>query len=328
MRELRSKNVLITGGLGFIGSNIAQRCVSLGAKVTIYDACLDPYGWNFANIKEIKDKVNFVRGDTRNFSLLKKHIQGKHIIFDCAAQISHMISVKEPLLDVDITVRGGLNVLEAARQLNSSARLVYASTRGVIGKMLHRPVDESHPTNPVDVNVINKLAVEKYYMLYHRVHQMKTSAVRINNAYGERGQMRHGDYGIVNWFIRKAMLGEQITINGPGTQTRDYLHISDVVDAMLLAAVKKEAIGQVFNIGSGTETKFIGMCNMILKATGSRMKIAHGLWPKDRKAIEIGNIVFSSKKILDMLGWQPKVSLEDGLRRTVDFYRKRKEAYF
>lgn len=328
IHSMNGKKVLIFGGLGFIGSNIAQRCVALGATVTIYDACLDPYGWNFSNIKEIKEAVTFVKGDTRDFDALKNVIVGQDIIYDCAAQISHLISVKDPLLDIDITLRGGMNVLEAVRQHNSNAILIYAGTRGAVGKMLQKPITEEHPTDPVDVNGVNKLAVEKYYLLYHRLYDMNTCVIRINNTYGERADMRHGDYGIVNWFLRKAMLGEQIVINGDGSQTRDYNYIQDVVDAMLLAAQKPAAIGQLFFLGSNLETKFIDMCNLILEVVGSSMKIQTQPWPADRKAIEIGNFMVNPEKIHRMLGWWPKTSLLEGLEKTHAFYKERQEEYF
>lgn len=328
LQRMNGKKVLIFGGLGFIGSNIAQRCVALGATVTIYDACLDPYGWNFSNIKEIKEAVTFVKRDTRDFDALKNVIVGQDIIYDCAAQISHLISVKDPLLDIDITLRGGMNVLEAVRQHNPNAILIYAGTRGAVGKMLQKPITEEHPTDPVDVNGVNKLAVEKYYLLYHRLYDMNTCVIRINNTYGERADMRHGDYGIVNWFLRKAMLGEQIVINGDGSQTRDYNYIQDVVDAMLLAAQKPAAIGQLFFLGSNLETKFIDMCNLILEVVGSSMKIQTQPWPADRKAIEIGDFMVNPEKIHRMLGWWPKTSLREGLEKTHAFYKERQEEYF
>ena len=328
LNSMNGKKVLVIGGLGFIGSNIAQRCVSLGSDVTIFDACLDPYGWNFANIKEIKEKVTFIKGDTRDCDALKRVIIGQDIIYDCAAQVSHLISVKEPLLDIDITLRGGMNVLETIRQFNKDAIVVYAGTRGAVGKMLIKPITEEHPTHPVDINGINKLAVEKYYLLYHQIHGLKTCVIRINNTFGERADMKHGDYGIVNFFIRKAMSNEQIIINGNGLQTRDYNYVQDVVDAMILAAQKPEAIGQLFFLGSNQETRFIDMCTMILDAAESKMKIEKRQWPADRKAIEIGDFVVNPEKIHRMLGWWPRTSLQEGLQKTVDFYKERRVEYW
>jgi len=326
--RMNGKKVLVIGGLGFIGSNIAQRCVVLGAHVTIYDACLDPYGWNFANIKEIRDRITFVKGDTRDIQSLKNAIVGQNIIFDCAAQVSHLISVKDPHLDIDITLRGGMNVLETVRHFNKDAVLIYAGTRGAVGKMVIKPITETHPTDPVDVNGVNKLAVEKYYLLYHRLYGMKTAVVRINNTYGERADMRHGDYGIVNWFLRKAMCNEQISINGEGLQTRDYNYVQDVVDALLLCAQKKEALGEMFFLGSNQETRFIDMCETILSVTGSSMAIEKKPWDAARKAIEIGDFVVNPAKIHSLLGWWPKTSLRLGLEKTYDFYKVREAEYF
>ncbi len=328
IENMNNKKILIIGGLGFIGSNIAQRAVELGATVTIFDACLDPYGWNFANIKEIREKITFIKGDTRDKEAVEQVIKNKDIIYDCAAQISHLISVKDPHLDIDITLKGGMNVLEAVRHHNKDAILIYAGTRGAVGKMQIKPITEDHPTDPMDINGINKLAVEKYYLLYHRIYNMKTCVVRINNTYGERADMKHGDYGIVNWFLRKAMLNEQISINGEGHQTRDYNYIQDVVDAMLLCAQKQEALGQLFFLGSNQETRFIDMCNTILEVTNSPVQIHKNPWDPARKAIEIGDFVVNPAKINAMLGWWPRTSLKEGLQKTLAFYKERQEEYF
>lgn len=328
LSDMEGKEVLITGGLGFIGSNIAHKCASLNANVTIYDACLDPYGWNFANIREIKNKIKLIKGDTRDFELVKKTMNGKDIVFDCASQISHTISVKQPFLDLEINCKGPLNLLEAARKANDGVKFVYAGTRGQIGKMMHSPIGEEHPTNPVDMNGINKLAAEKYYLLYNKLYGIKATSLRINNAYGIRCQMRHGDYAIVNWFIRKALLSEQIAIYGTGKQTRDYSYVEDIVDAMVLAAQSKKADGEYFMVGTEKPISLIDMCNLILKAAGSKMKISHLEWDKERKSIEIGNFCVSYKKLKKVLGWHPKTPLLEGLKKTVEFYRERKDEYF
>ena len=326
LKELKDQEVLITGGLGFIGSNLAHSLIALKANVTIYDACLDPYGWNFANIKEIKDKVTFLKADTRDMDILKKHIKEKDIIFDCAAQLSHTISMENPFLDIDINVRGTLNVVEATRQVNDKAKLIYASTRGVIGKMLYSPIDENHPTNPVDINGINKLTAEKYYMLYNKIYGLNTTSIRINNTYGIRSQMKRGDYSIINWFIGLVLQNKPIPIYGDGSQTRDYNYVQDVVDAIILTAQRKESTGEIFMLGSGQETKLIDAVNLIIKLTG-KGKIEKKPWPKERKNIEIGNFLVSYEKINSYLGWHPKTGLENGLRKTIQFYQQRLQDY-
>lgn len=323
LKPMRGESALITGGLGFIGSNIAHRLVSLGAHVTVYDACLDPYGWNFANIREIKDSVKFIKGDTRDIELLKEHVRDKDFVFDCAAQVSHNLSIKKPFLDVDINCRGALNVLEAVRHCGGKAKVVYAGTRGELGRLERTPADETHPTNPVDINGINKLAAEKYNLLYNKIYGIRTTSIRINNTYGPRSQMRNDDYGIVNWFIRRALLGEEIVMHGEGNQTRDFNYVDDVVDAMVLAAQSDKADGEVFLLGSGKETKFADVLKLIIEITGSGSRIRRIPRPKEREAIEIGNFLVSFDKIRSTLGWNPKVSLEDGISKTVEFYRQR-----
>ncbi len=324
--SMKGSSVLITGGLGFIGSNIAHKAVSLGAKVTIFDACLDPYGWNFANIKEIRKKIEFIKGDTRDFGQVSKAVKNKDFIIDCAAQVSHTISIKNPLLDIDINCRGTMNVLEATRQFNDKAKMVYAGTRGQIGKMVYSPIDENHPTNPIDMNGIDKLAAEKYYLTYYKVYGMRTTSIRINNTYGIRSQMKHNDYGIVNWFIRLALEGKPITLFGDGKQTRDYNYVEDVADAMLLATQSKKSEGNFFMLGSGKSTKLIDMVKMIIEITG-KGGIVTKPWPAERKKIEIGDFLVSYEKINNMLGWYPKTNLKEGLTKTVDFYRKRLKEY-
>lgn len=322
LNRFDGKKVLITGGLGFIGSNLAHKLFELGAKVFIYDACLDPYGWNFKNIKEIKDKLKFIKGDIRNFELMKKVVRNKDYIFDCASQVSHLISVKNPFLDIDINCRGAITVLEAVRYVNKETKLIYAGTRGSIGKMEYSPVDEKHPTNPFDMNGIDKLSAEKYHMLYNRVYGIRTTSIRINNTYGERAQVKHDDYGVINWFIRRAILNEEIVIHGDGSQTRDYNYVEDVVDAMILASKSEKSNGEVFMLGSGREMSLLNMIKLILKIAGSKAKIKKIDRPCERKAIEIGNFVVNFDRIKNVLNWYPKTSLEEGLKKTIDFYRK------
>lgn len=319
--------VLIVGGLGFIGSNLAHRLIGLHAEVTILDACLEPYGWNVANIKEIQDTVTFVRGDVRDAETMRKQIQGKALVFNCAAQVSHTISIGNPFLDLDINCRGVLTLLETVRQYNQHAKIVYASTRGVIGRLQYSPADESHATEPVDINGINKLAAEKYHVLYHRIHKIKTTSLRINNTYGERGQMRHDDYGVVNWFIRRALQGEPIVIHGDGFQTRDYNYVGDVVDALILAGQREEANGEVFLLGSGKATRFIDLLELIMRFVGREFHVTKIPRPEDREAIEIGNFLVSFAKIERALGWHPRTDLETGLRRTIEYYRHRLSKY-
>jgi len=326
IKKMEGSRTLITGGMGFIGSNLAHKLVSLGADITIYDAMLPEYGGNYANIKEIKNNVEFVIGDTRDFKLLSKHVKDKEIIFNLAGQVSHQISMNIPMLDVEINCMGNLNVLEACRKFNDNAKIVYSGTRVQTGEAIYLPIDEKHPDNPKDINGINKLAAEKYHLLYNKVYGIPTTSIRIGNTYGPRHQMKHGQYGVLNYFIRKAMLDEVIEVYGDGKQIRDYCYVDDVADALLLAAQSKKSNGEVFLIGTGEKIKFIDMVKKIIKIVG-KGEYKQIPFPPERKAIDVRNYYVTTKKIKSMLGWQPKTKFEEGLRKTVEFYRERLNEY-
>lgn len=330
-----SRLVLVTGGLGFIGSNVAQKLVARGDRVRILDAKLAPYGFNENNIKEIRSRVELIIGDTRDFATVVRAIDGVDAVIDLAAQVSHTLSLQEPLLDVELNCRGPLNVLEAVRRTERGAaggtRLIYGSTRGVAGALppeLVGRVDENCPCLPTDLNGVNKLAAEKYYLLYHRAHGLATCALRINNTYGPRGQMRNDDYGVVNWFLRRALLNEQMLIHGDGAQTRDYNYVDDVADAFLLALDRPEAVGEAFWLGSGRPgVSFRTVLEKIVALSGTTSRIESIARPQSRQAIEIGNFSVQIEKIRNKLGWTPKIDLDEGLRRTIDFYRERMPDY-
>lgn len=327
LASMEGTRVLVTGGLGFIGSSLAHFLVPLGARVTLLDACLEPYGWNLANVREIESRVEVVRGDIRDRDLMAALVREQDLIYDCAAQVSHTLSLTDPFLDVDINCRGALTVLESVRQVRPSARLVYVSTRGVIGRRAYSPVDEVHPTEPADLNGANKLAAEKYHQIYHRAHGLKNCIIRVNNTFGPRCQVRHDDYGVVNYFIRQALLREPITIHGEGHQTRDYNHVDDVSRALVLAGQKDEALGEVFFLGSGTEIRLIDILSWILEDAGWSTTVRKIPRPEERERIEIGSFGVTIDKIRRRLGWEPRISVREGIRQTVDWYRQRIDDY-
>jgi UDP-glucose 4-epimerase len=324
--KVQGNRVLITGGLGFIGSSIARRCVSEGRQVTLVDACLEPYGWNFFNIRDISDQVRFVEGDIRNPDLMGSLVAEADVVFHMAAQVGREISMENPKLDAEINCIGTLNVLEAARKSGVPPVIVFAGSRGQTGEPEVLPVDESHPDRPTDVYGINKLAAEKYLFLYHQVYGIPVVSLRLNNVYGPRCQMHAGFYGILNWFMANAMTGKPVTVYGQGLQTRDYVYIEDVVEAFHLAAFNEKAVGQMFYVGSGVETVFLNMAREVVRAVG-RGQIVHVPFPEQREKIDIKRFVVNTSKFRAATGWQARTNLEEGIARTADYYRKCLEHY-
>ena len=323
---MKNKNVLITGGLGFIGSSIGVRCVELGAHVTLLDACLDPYGWNFANIEGFENKLKFVKGDVRDIEIIEELIPNVDIVFHLAAQVGREISMEKPWLDTEINCLGTLNILETIRKLSIPPKVIYAGSRGQVGEPVYLPVDEKHPDEPTDIYGINKLAAEKYLFLYNKVYDIPVVSLRLNNVYGPRCQMHAGFYGILNWFMSNAMRDIPITVYGKGSQTRDYVYIDDVVDAFIRVALSDNTIGEMFYVGSGIETVFLDMVKEIVKAVG-KGEIVHVPFPESREKIDIKRFVVSTQKINHFVGWKPKVDLRTGIELTVQFYSDRLEKY-
>ncbi len=321
-RKLNGKKVLITGGLGFIGSNLAHRLVRDGAEVEIFDACLEPYGWNYANIREIKNDVQVTVSDVRDAETLKKHLANKDIVFHLAAQVGREVSMEHPDLDTDINCNGTINLCQACAEMDNGIKVVYAGSRGEIGEPVYLPVDEAHPTNPTDVYGINKLAAEKYLMLYGNIYGFPAVTLRLNNVYGPRCQMQHGFYGILNWFITNATQDKPITVYGDGLQTRDYVYVDDVVDAFIRAALSPAADQDIFFIGSGVETIFLDMVKEVIKAVGKGEYI-HVPFPPQRESIDIRKFVVTYEKFQRATGWVPKTDLETGVQKTVDYYQDR-----
>jgi len=318
---LEGKRILITGGLGFIGSSIAHECVALGAKVTLLDACLEPYGWNVANIDGIREQIEWVKGDVRDAWLINELVAGKDVIFHMAGQVGREISMEDPILDMEINCAGTINLLETCRNIHNSPKVVFAGSRGQIGEPNYMPVDEKHPENPTDVYGINKMAAERYLFLYGKLYEFPVVSLRLNNVYGPRCQMHAGFYGILNWFMSNAITGRPITIYGEGQQTRDYLYISDAVDAFIRAAVLQEANNEVFMIGSGVETVFADMVSEVVRTVG-RGAVTHVEFPGNRQQIDIKRFVADVRKAEGLLDWKPKVDLKTGIRQTYEFYQR------
>lgn len=324
--QLKNKKILITGGAGFIGSSLANALVKVGAKITILDAMLPLYGGNKFNLRGIKDDINFIKGDIRDKKLITEVVKNKDIIYNLAAQVSYIDSKDSPFLDLDINGFGHLNILEAARYHNPKVKILFSSSRMVYGKILIKPVGENHPTEPLSIYGIHKLLAEKYYAYYHRTFGLDTVAVRIPNPYGPRQQMKHSKYSIVGWFIRQALENKIVKIFGDGRQDRDYIYIDDIVDAFLRLSVFGKA-GEVYNIGTSERVCFVEMVDTVIKAVGSGKK-EYAPWPKNYEKNETGGYFADVSKIRADTNWQPKINLSNGIRMTVDYYKKNKKYYW
>lgn len=331
---MQGKRVLITGGAGFIGSNLAQVLVKRGDNVTVLDAMLPLYGGNEFNLEGIRDRLEFVKGDVREKERVDTLVQDKNLIFHFAAQVSYIDSKDQPFLDLDINGRGTLNVLEAMREFNPKAKMLFSSSRLVYGKILTTPVKESHPTDPLSIYGIHKLLGEKYCRYYADTFGLDTVSVRIPNPYGPRQQMKHSKYSIVGWFVRQAMEGKEIQIFGDGSQERDYLYVDDIVDAFLALAALRPRKGEVYNIGTDERVRFVDMVEAVLAAVGSGAK-RHVPWPENYEKNETGNYIADTSKIKRITapafagqGWRARVALRDGVRQMVEYYRANKKHYW
>jgi len=327
LATLKDKQVLITGGLGFIGSNLAHRLVDIGADVMLVDSLIPDYGGNLFNIHGLEGRVKINVADVRDESSMNYLVKGQDIIFNLAGQVSHIDSMLDPFTDLEINCRSQLSLLEACRNNNPEVKLVYASTRQLYGVPDALPVNENHLLHPTDVNGINMMAGEWYHILYNNVYDIRSTSLRLTNTYGPRMLMKHNRQGFVPWFIRLAVDDQEISIFGDGKQRRDMTYVDDVVEAFLLAACMEEANGEVFNLGGLEIVNLMEFTELLIEAAGSgRYKIVP--FPEERKRIDIGDYYADYSKINRVLGWEPKVSLREGLSKTVEYYRKYKQYYW
>jgi nucleoside-diphosphate-sugar epimerase len=322
----KNSEVLITGGLGFIGSNLAHGLVNLGAKVTVLDNLLKIGGGNLNNIRGIRSKIRIIKEDVRNWEVIKQAVRKKEFIFHLAAQVDRKTALENPAFDLEINCNGTLNILEACRLYNKEAKIIYTSSRAVIGEPKYLPVDEEHPTDPKDVYGINKLAAEKYCVLYHGLYNLRTAVLRLNNVYGPRAQLRYPHYGVLNLFIGYALTDRKIPIYGDGNQTRDYVFVDDVVKALILAAENEKSVGEIFFVGSNKETKLIDVVKMIIDVLG-KGSYTFVPFPPLLERADIRRFVASYNKIEKSLGWRPGTTLSNGIAKTIEFYRKNLKYY-
>ncbi|MFO7820512.1 MAG: GDP-mannose 4,6-dehydratase [Lentisphaeria bacterium] len=323
--EFRNKNVLITGGLGFIGSNLARRLVKMGAYVTIVDSLIPEYGGNLFNIMDIRDEVRVSTFDIRETKLLKALVSGQDYIFNLAGQTSHMDSMQDPYTDLEINCRAQLSLLEICRTVNPETKIVFASTRQMYGKPDSLPVDENHLLRPVDVNGINKMAGEWYHILYNNVYGIRTCALRLTNTIGPRMRIKDARQTFLGIWVRLLLEGQPFEV-WDGHQLRDFNYVDDAVDAFLMAAASPEADGEFFNLGSAEVINLNDLADLLIAAAGQGGCV-HKSFPADRKKIDIGDFYSDFTKIKKKLNWYPKTSLKTALANTVSYYRKNLKQY-
>lgn len=323
----KGKDVLITGGLGFIGSNVAGKLVELGARVSVLDALIRDEGGNMFNVEQIMDRIQVHIADIRDKEKTEELVKGRDYIFNLAGQVSHIDSMNDPFTDMEINCRSQLILLEACRKNNPGVKIAFASTRQVYGKPMRLPVNEDHPILPCDINGINKIAGEWYHSLYSKVYDMKTVSLRLTNTYGPHILMKHSRQGFIGYFIRQAIDAEKIQVYGDGRQIRDFNYVDDVVSALLLTVASGGCWGKAFNLGGNEQITLLELAKLITQTAGSG---SYGLvpFPEEKKKIDIGNYYGDFSQFKALSGWEPQIYLEEGLKRTIEFYRKYKKYYW
>jgi UDP-glucose 4-epimerase len=322
----RSK-VLITGGLGFIGSNLAIRLVQSGAAVTLVDAMIPEYGGNLFNVEPIKDRVTINFGDICDAHAMDWLVRDMDYVFHLAGQVSHIMSMTNPYPDIEYNINGTVVLMEALRRFNNKARVVFTGTRGQYGPAVHLPVREDAPTNPKGIYELSNLTAENIIQVYNNIHGIHSVLLRLTNIYGPRAQMKHSHYGVANWFVRVALDDGTIKVFGDGQIKRDMLYVDDCVDAMLLCATNDAARGEVLNVGLDQPTTFLDLAKELIAVSGTgRWEFAP--FTPERKAQEPGDFYSDISKIRRIVGWEPRTTLREGLRETIDYYRAHKQHYW
>ena len=326
--EYKGRAVLITGGLGFIGSNLARKLVEIGdVEVIIVDALLASQGGNPHNVHGIEDRITVHTANMADDWVINHLVGGMDYIFNLAGNVSHLDSMVDPQADLALNCAAHLKLLEACRSFNPRAKIIFTSTRQVYGEPIYLPVDEQHRIAPLDINGIHKQAAELYHLLYHRVYGMRTSCLRLTNTYGPRQLIRHNRQGFIAWFIRQAIDGGVIELFGDGKQKRDLVHVDDVVDALLQTGASEAADGQIYNLGGQKPVSLLEIARELIKLTG-KGSVESATFPPERRLIDIGNFYASYQKIESALGWRPRTPLPEGLAQTIEFYQENRQYYW
>ena len=322
----RGRRVMITGGVGFIGSNLARQLVSLGAQILLIDSMIPDYGANLFNISDITDIVRLNIADVRMQTTMETLVRDQDVIFNLAGQVSHIDSMRDPYTDPEINCRAQLSILEACRKNNRHVRVVFAGTRQVYGRPDYLPVDEKHLVRPADINGVNKAAGEYYHLLYNNVFDVRACSLRLTNVYGPRQLIKHNRQGFIGWFIRLALEDREIQIFGDGSQLRDFVYVDDAADAFLRAGASSVCDGDVFNVGGDAPISHRELAHLLVTTAGTG-SVRFVEWPADKKRIDIGSFYSDSNKFRAATRWTPRIGLEEGLRRTLAFYRQHHDHY-
>jgi len=319
---------LVTGGLGFIGSHLAARLVELGAEVTIIDSLIPDYGGNLYNVRDIENRVRISFTDIRDPWSMRYLVEGQDFIFNLAGQVSHLDSMEDPQTDLDINCKAQLSLLEALRETNPDARVIFAASRQQYGRPQSLPVTEEHQLVPVDVNGIDLVAGESYHLLYNDVHGIRAISLRLTNTYGPHLLMKHDRQGFITTFIRRAIEGKDIKVFGDGSQLRDFTYVSDAVDAFLSVALAEPAYGRALNVGGQEPVALLEVARLCQQIAAAGGAVETAPWPNERKKIDIGSIHVSHDRLTELTGWNPRVSLREGLEQTIAFYKEHGEHYW
>ena len=324
--DLQRKQVLVTGGLGFIGSNLAHACLRLGAEVTVFDS-LDPRcGGNPANLGGIEKDVRVIRGDIRSAEAVAQTVGSSDLLFNCAALTSHPGSMVDPRAYIDVNCDGVVTLLEAARKAGTPPRFVQIGTSTQVGRMISEPVTEDHPEFPLDVYSVTKTMAEKLVLLYGTAYDLPVTAIRLANVYGPRAKLTDPGLSFVNYFVGLALRGEDLTVYGPGLQRRAVTYVDDVVEALIQASLSEACVGEALFAAAQRHHTVREIAEAIVRVFGrGRVRLVE--WPADRRSTEVGDVIISSDRIAGLVGWRARTDLDDGLARTARFYDARLAQY-
>lgn len=322
----RGRKVLVTGGLGFIGSILAARLADLGSEVDVVDSLIPGQGGNHHNLEGYSSRIGVHILDIKHGDLMAHLVGGRDYIFNLAAYTSHVKSIEEPIVDLEVNCESHLSLLNTIREINPECRVVYSGSRSQYGKALYLPVDEEHPFNAVDINGVHMATVELYHRLYHRIYNIRSCCLRLTNVFGPHHQMMHSKQGFLHWFIRLALDGGEINVFGDGEQYRDFVYVDDAVRAILLAGANPDCYGDAFNVGTGKPISVAECARLVAEKAGGSYRLIP--FPRDYLDVEVGDFYLDWQKINRSVGWEPVVEFDEGLDLTVDFYRRNRSKYW